>query len=69
MFTQRLVLTKIASTFTKVITDLEALKAQNKAEIEGHAAAITAAQTAQAELQAEHDAADRLHANVTKLLA
>lgn len=68
MFTSRLTLTKITETFTKVVKDLEDLKAQNVADIANHQTAIDEAQAKQAELQKEHDAADRIHSNVSNLL-
>lgn len=68
MLTRRLTLSKITATFNKVIDDLSALKEQNVKEIASHQVKIDVATQAQLELQEEHDAAERIHKNVTALL-
>lgn len=68
MFKKRLSLTSITAGFSKVVADLEALKAQNKADIATHNAKIAELQGTIGTLQTEHDQAHAVHTNISALL-
>lgn len=68
MFKKRFKLASITAGFSKVLADLEALRAQNQAQIAKHNTEITDLKSKAATLQDEHDQAAVIHKNLTTLL-